>query len=347
MNLNEIRDSFISRSFNVDEVRWLLIGVAALCVVMLLIFVVRTILARRRRYTPYGSVTEPELIRSILRQAFDQRRYVELQFESHAGSRRPTLRCSPEYLGPDSIIVEPAGIKQLSDKWLNRPVQAYFHLSIERNFVYYTFASRISGIHSPRKDVCNLRLDMPKMLENRQKRAFLRLPPPPEFLLGAALWHDWSMPGDDVMHDLSLWSRPLLLVYPGRMEQFRILDLSAGGMRICIPHDVARALQLQFSAVEHIIVLVELFDPENGKRLRWWLRCRIQSVWVDLPRRDIHLGVQFQAWAKPRENRTDEARGGELEWLRLSDAGEVESIGNWIMRRHLEMFRDLPGAGKD
>ena len=116
---------------------------------------------------------------------------------------------------------------------------------------------------------------------------------------------------------------------------------------MCIPHDVARSFGLHFSAVENVIVLLDLFDPENGKRLRWWMRCRIQSVWVDLPRRDIHLGLQFQAWAKPREARSDADTGGELEWLRMSSSSEVEPIGNWIMRRHLEMFRDIPGNEKE
>ncbi len=345
MNLNDIRESFLSRTFNVEEVRWLLIGIAVLCIVLLGAFVVKTILMRRKRYTPYGSVTDPEKIGTLLRQAFDQRRYIELQFESRTDTRRPSLRCSPEYLGQDSLTVEAGGIKQLSDKWLDRPVQAFFHLTLDHGFVYYTFASRITGIHTPRKDVCHLTLAAPKVLENRQKRAFLRLTPPPEFLLGAAIWHDKTLPADENLHDLAKWPRPLLLVYPGRMEQFRILDLSAGGMRICIPHDVARALSLHFSAVEHVFVILDLFDPENGKRLRWWMRCRVQSVWVDLPRRDIHLGLQFQSWAKAKESRGENTTGSELEWLRLSTANEVEPIGNWIMRRHLEMFREYPGSG--
>ena len=116
-------------------------------------------------------------------------------------------------------------------------------------------------------------------------------------------------------------------------------------MRVCIPHDVARSLSLHFSAVEHVFVILDLFDPENGKRLRWWMRCRVQSVWVDLPRRDIHLGLQFQSWAKPKESRGENITGSELEWLRLSTASEVEPIGNWIMRRHLEMFREYPSSG--
>ncbi len=348
MNLVEIRDSFLSRSFNIEEVRWLLLGVAAACILLLGLFALRTILARRMRYTPHGSITDPERIRAVIRQAFDQRRYMELQFENRLGTRRPTLRCSPEYLGQDSITLEASGIKKLSETWLEKPVQAYFHLSQEHGFVYYTFASRIIGIHTPQKDVCHLSLAMPRILENRQKRAFLRLAPPPEFLMGAALWYDWTMPSEDKLHDLSLWTRPLLLIYPGRMEQFRILDLSAGGMRICIPHDVVRSFGLHFSAVENLVAMLDLFDPENGKRLRWWMRCRIQSVWVDLPRRDIHLGLQFQSWAKPREARQGQGQesGGELEWLRLSSASEIEPIGNWIMRRHLEMFRDIPGSGK-
>ena len=49
----------------------------------------------------------------------------------------------------------------------------------------------------------------------------------------------------------------------------------------------------------------------------------------------MDIGAQFLAWAKPAES-----GGSNLVWLKLASSGEVEPLGNWIMRRHLEFFRE-------
>jgi hypothetical protein len=180
------------------------------------------------------------------------------------------------------------------------------------------------------------------MLENRQKRSFLRIKPPMEFFRGAAIWHGLSLPQDEALSNLAQWPKPNLLLLPGRLEQFEILNLSAGGMRLRIPHSVVRAHNLEFTSVERIILMLDLVEPDQHKLLRFWLQSRIQSVWFEHPSRDLYMGVQFQAWARPKEHPGGIVRS-DLEWLRLSSSNEVEHIGNWVMRRHLELFREVPG----
>lgn len=341
MNLNAIRDSFLTRNFAVEEIRAWLIGVATICALLLIIFIVRTIRQRRLRYKPFGNITDPKAIRDLIRLAFDQRRMFEVQVQTDSDTRRPTLRCSPEYLGASSLTIELGGVKSLSEHWLGRKLTVFFRLRINDDFVYYTFNSQIGGIHTPQEGVCHITLPLPAVMENRQKRAFLRLSPPPDLVLGAALWHGDYMPTPETLQDLAGWPRPRLLYLQDRVEQFHIIDISAGGMRISVPQEVQREFRLQFAAVEQLIIMLDLREPEMHKRLRYWIQCRIQNIWRESQTRDILMGLQFQAWARPREI------GGEtnstLEWLKLSPAHEVEPIGNWIMRRHLELFREFPG----
>jgi hypothetical protein len=282
-----------------------------------------------------------------LHTAFNQRRPFEIQFHAEPGHRRPTLRCAPEYLGRNSLTVELGGLKTLSDKWLGRPALVFFRIKDGREFTYYTFTSHIDGIHSPRQGVCHLTLPMPSSLENRQKRSFLRIAPPKEFLLGAAIWCEESMPQNEQLHEITTWRRPKLLFLPERVEQFHILDISAGGARISVSNTVVRTFDLHFTAAERLLLMLDLFDPEHNKRLRFWMQCRIQNAWVEHASNNVHMGVQFLSWARPKdvvENPLNPLEGNTaaIEWLRLSSANEVEALGNWIMRRHLELFRETP-----
>ena len=340
MTLSDTQQSFYSRTFDIQAVETWLLGLAVIIIAIVGYLSVRGLLNKRVRYFPHGSITNPRMIQKIIRQAFDQRRLFEVQVQTESGRRRPTLRCAPEYIGQDSFTVEISGLKSLSDKWIGRAIAVFFRLQVEGEFTYYTFSSRIDGIHLPQPGVCHITLPMPTSLENRQKRSFLRMVPPPEFLMGAALWNGDAMPPPEKLNDVTLWPRPRLLLIPERMEQFTILDLSAGGIRLSVPNKIIRGMQLHFASAEQLILMLDLFDPEQSKRLRFWVQCRVQNVWVEHDTRHVLMGLQFQSWARPRDG--VEFGSGGVEWLRLSSAQEVEPIGNWIMRRHLELFRDIP-----
>ena len=342
MTLNEIQQSFFSRSFEPDAISHWLWGVAAIVALCLIGILIRSYLARRVRYNPFGTVTDERMIRNILRAAFDQRRPFEVQVQTESSQRRPTLRCSPEYLGQMSFTVEVSGLKSLSEKWLHRSVTVFFRIQVNKDFTYHTFSSSIEGIHHPRQGVCHITLRQPETLENRQKRSFLRITPSPEFFLGSALWYAETMPQPAVMADISTWPRPKLLYIPNRMEQFKILDISAGGARLSVPRATVRAYQLQFNSAEQLLLMLDLLDPDQTKRLRYWMLCRIQNVWIEHASRDVHIGMQFLSWGRPKESAVPRQKSLGVEWLRLSSSNEVEPVGNWIMRRHLELFRESP-----
>lgn len=342
MALSEIQQSFYARSFDMASIRWWLVGLAVVILFLLGFLVVRAIRAGREKYRPYGCIVDRKAIRGFIRSAFDQRRPFEVQIQITQGQRRPTLRCSPDHLGADTMTLEVSGLKSLSNRWVDRAVVVFFRVMIEKDFTYYTFASRIAAINLPWSGVCQIVLPIPDALENRQKRSFLRLPPPREFFPGAAIWCGDQLPKPDDMADIAKWPRPRLLYIANRMEQFKILDLSAGGVRCCVPGHVAKTLQLHFTTAEHLILMLDLFDPEQNKKLRFWAECRVQNIWIEYATRDVHLGLQFCCWARSRIASTPGGHDSGMDWLKLSSSNEVEPIGNWIMRRHLEMFRENP-----
>lgn len=344
MTLSDIQQSFFSRNFQLESIREWLIGFGVVITLLLLFTIYKAIQARRIRYNPYGSIVDERMIRNILRSAFDQRRPFEVQMQMDAGQRRPTLRCAPEYIGQNSLTLEINGLRTLSDHWKGRPVTIFFRIMAGREYTYYTFASTISGIHHPKSGICHLTVHTPTALENRQKRSFLRIAPPREFFMGGAIWCKDAMPTPENIAEISRWPRPRLLLIPERMEQFRLVDLSAGGARITIPNRVVRSLSLELGTTEQIVLMLDLFDPEQSRRLRFWMQCRIQNIWLEHQSRDMHMGVQFIAWARPKGG-DETLQSDGIEWLRMSSSSEVEPVGNWIMRRHLELFREQPADG--
>jgi len=342
MTLYDIQQSFYSRSFDFAAISSWLAGVIVLVLILSAFLAYKTYKARRFHYKPHGSISDAKLIRAILDSAIEQRRPFEVQIRSSSGRRRPTLRCSPVGMNGTSITVDVNGLSRLSNRWLNRQVSVFFRVRRGKNFIFYTFPAHIAAIHHPWPETCHIELPIPSLLENRQKRSFLRIKPPHDFILGAALWCNDSMPLPESLHELEEWPRPKLLHIPDRAKEFLLLDISAGGARVEIPNQIIRTYQLHFTSIEYLILMLDLFDPEQNKRLRLWMLCRIQNLWREHVTHDTQIGMQFIAWARPKEIADFGEESGGLEWLRLSSTNDVDPLGNWIMRRHLELFRDAP-----
>lgn len=185
---------------------------------------------------------------------------------------------------------------------------------------------------------CALTLYMPEKLENRQKRAFLRIIPPQEYLLGSAVWLGRHMPKLEDLPYMQKWPKPALVLLPGKQEQFAVSDISAGGARLIVPRKEMLRAGLELGVAEHVVLIIDLLNPDDHSRIRFWLHCRVQNFAAQYDTHNIEAGLQFLAWASPRDNQT------ELEWFKLTRSLEVDPLGNWIIRRHLELFRDTPEA---
>lgn len=340
----EIRRHFLERSLNMAAIQDILIVVG--CVVGTLALVMLIIHFRPRKpYIPEDWIIDPARIKENLNEALNQRAKFELQFAMEGDARRPALRCAAIDIDEGGFILEASGLSTLSPRWQGKPVDCFFMLRKQETYYFYAFASTIVHIKII-KDICLIKVAFPQRLETRQKRSYLRISPPEEYMLGAALWRGPDMPADTDRGDLALWPKPSRIWLPGTREDFSIRDISSGGMRIHIPrHILAEEMDLIHVSAQFMVML-DLWDPDKAQRLRFWLLCRMQSPVLDFETKGMDLGAQFLAWAKPAE-----AGGSALLWLKLASSGEVEPLGNWIMRRHLEFFRETeqtaPGKTRD
>lgn len=333
----EIQRHFIDRALNLNAIYELLV---ALGIVVGLILLIMLLLHFRPRkpYVPTDWITDKVHIANLLGMGISQRAKLELQFPVKEDTRRPSLRCALIAIEKKSLILDASGITPLSSMWEGRTVDCFFMLRRQESYDFYAFASTVISIKQENEN-CTVQLALPERIESRQKRSYLRITPPDEYMLGAALWLGPNLPEVTQRNDLALWPRPSRLWIPGTTEDFSIRDISSGGLRLFLPrHTLAEDMEYVHIS-NQFIVMLDLWEPDKEQRVRFWLLCRMQSPVLDFETRGMDIGAQFLAWGKAVEG-----GGTSLLWLKLASSGEVEPLGNWVMRRHLEIFRDSEQA---
>ena len=336
-SLHGIQESLGVTSTHTDITRILLV----IGVIMLLGAIVglwRYYREHTRKLTPLGWIDSQKQIRHIIGSAVRHRSTFELQFPHRGVQRRPILRCAPDDITSSGLVLEANGIKNVARNWTDRLVNCYFKINVKGQHIYYAFSTTIKQVEIKTRGRCSLTLYMPERLENRQKRAFLRIIPPEEYLLGAAFWVGRHMPQLENLPQMQKWPKPAMVMLPGKKEQFSISDISAGGARISIPRKEMLEADLELGVAEQAVLIVDLLNPDTRARMRFWLHCRVQNFAAQYDTHNIEAGLQFLAWASPSEDQT------ELEWFKIGRSLEVDLLGNWIIRRHLELFRDNPEA---
>lgn len=287
----------------------------------------------RKTLPPPDWLVEPEQIREILGDALAQRSKFELQFTHGEASRRPALRCSAHEMDSGSITLEATGLSSLSRHWIGRETCCFFSIRNRELFRFFAFTSTVTGIFT-RDNICYVTIAMPEKIETRQKRSYLRIAPPEECMLGAALWRGKDSPEKEDLTDLANWPAPSLMCLPGTREDFTVRDLSSGGVRLHLPRHVLAEERDLIHISTRFVLMLDLWDADKAQRLRLWAHCRMQSPVLDFETKGMDIGAQFLSWAKPAENT------GGLIWFKLAPSGEIVPLGNWIMRRHLEYFRE-------
>jgi hypothetical protein len=333
----DIQRHFLERSLDMDALSTVLIG-AGIVVGIILLVMLFLYLRPKENYVPQDWILEAAQIKELLSLTLTQRAKMELHFAVEGSSRRPALFCAPISIENSSLLLETSGLTTLSSKWLGWTVDCYFMLRKQESYSFYAFSAPIAEIQT-RKDICYIKLPLPSRIESRQKRSYLRIVPPEEYLLGAAIWRGSDMPESLERNDLALWARPSRIWLPSVREEFTIRDISSGGIRLHLPRHILAEEMDYIHVSNQFIIMLDLWEPDKAQRLRLWLLCRMQSPVLDFETKGMNIGAQFLSWAKPAES-----GGSNLAWLKLASSGEIEPLGNWIMRRHLEIFRESEQA---
>ncbi len=285
------------------------------------------------RGIPDNWIVKKPQIMELFHKALDSRSKFEMKFTPADFSRRATM-CSLLEITSGSLVLELDMNVKATKRWLGRSVEIFFKLQgSKKNLHFYHFNSEVSGIKRTPQGESILLLAFPDKLELQQKRSFLRLEPPSQYFLGCAVWLASSVRNAS---EVKSWPRPLLLNQPGKTgNKIMISDISAGGMRILIKRDVIRSLNLDITISNRLYAALDLYDPEIERKRRYWVLCNVQHLYEDYESKDTEYGLQFISWGRPKK----EEDMVSLEWKLVENDG-IEPLGSWVMKRHLEIYRD-------
>lgn len=337
--LQDVKSGFDSLGLDPRMLYYILLVLVAAGVLFLLARLIEGLRRRRRKSAlPAYMIGEKQKILHVLQQAVDERSKFEMRFLPSEYTR-PVAVCTLLEFDATTLSFDLDPGVQLSKQWNDRLAEFYFRIKGDKKqFIYYRFASHIKEVQRISQSRNTMRVAVPESLELQQKRAHLRLEPPSQYLLGIAVWRE---PGEPLPTEVKQWGRPHLRFKPGIAESSLALeDLSAGGVRMLVTREALKKSKLDVSVGHRLYLMLDLYDPEASRKRRFLLLCRVQHVYEDFETRNVEWGLQFVSHGRLKKEQTqDEDVSPEVEWKPVDQEG-VETLGSWVMKRHLELYRD-------
>lgn len=334
--LEGVKGGFNSVGISGELFAYIIIVFALVGAVFLLAKMLEPLYSKMRlKGLPAYWVVRKKDILNILQYAVAERSKFEMKFLPSEYAR-PVAVCTLLEIKPSGLTFEVGSGASVTKRWLDRSAEFYFRIKGDnKQHIYYRLTSTVVGVKKLPNDLNTIITEFPDKLELQQKRSFLRLEPPAQYLLGLAVWHDKGSPKPA---EVNRWGRPHLLHQPDRAANpVMVEDVSAGGMRLLITRSALKNSNLSLSIADRLYIVLDLYDPEVSRKRRFWLQSRVQHVYEDFETRNAEYGLQFIAWGRPRKEEEDGVVS--VDWREIEQDG-IELLGSWIMKRHLELYRD-------
>jgi hypothetical protein len=240
-------------------------------------------------------------------------------------------------INDNGLVVEGPDTLGATERFAGRETTAFFRiLSRQANPTvqpqYYSYDTTIRRAFQGRAGYPVFELQLPKSLFISQRRMHMRMEPPYSHILGLSVWRAVHGTGGDFETDTVAWGAPEFHYQANRPGVPALIDLSGGGMRLGLPSDAVAWHRLRPG--KKLFVRLILLDPRDSDgRLDLAVAADIRHVVDDATGKRSELGLQFTAQSRGEEGQTS------IQWERVSDDG-VHRLTNWVMRRHLELYRD-------
>jgi hypothetical protein len=341
--LDTVQDRFSGTGLSPELLRLMLLTLATAAAAGALVYLLNLLVTSRRRRAalPTGTVLEPAAIRRLLDMAMSQRARVDISF-SRTPNKDQGVSSSIEQLRDEHLVLDVSARIDASSRWIGRTVHCYARIRPPRERGQgnsYFFTAEIAGLAKQADGSLRLTLTLPTAMRLQQKRVHLRLDPPMEYMLGLALWPEPGETGGRSAAKPRTWGRPALLFHPGKRDLVRVVNVSAGGMRLDVSRKALRDTGLEFEPGERYILLAEIYDPDRKAKQRLWCMARVQNRFEDFETRNLEVGVCFVAQGLSAGQGRDT-----LAWRNVGEDG-VASLGDWVVKRHLERYRK--GSAQD
>ncbi len=328
-------DHFKNPSFDTGQIM-LFAGLFALVVVCIMLakFVYKYRMSKAV-YVPAGNVTEADRVRHIVDLCILRRSKFEFKIIGR-NTGGQIVSGMPVELKPNGVVMTMSILFAANQaKLVGEKIHCYFKIPIEGKDAFYNFLSEITAARQGQQGFLELTISMPDALVAGQKRHFLRITPPDDFVLEMSIWPEYESNSTQWQTMIEEFPEPLLHVLDSGDKTIDLKDISAGGARFNLFKKDVVDPRLTIAKGGRLMLKINLWDPVEQREVPLWLICRIQKYLDPAGSPTVELGVQFVAWAQPNKQAP-----AELQWFTLdSDDDEVPPLGNWVAKRYLEHYR--------
>ncbi|MFW5487601.1 MAG: hypothetical protein ACNI3A_04150 [Desulfovibrio sp.] len=342
--LETFKNTFFNYSFSSD---------AALFLLGLLLFLLTAVLAgvlfnkffrHKESRLPTNLIVDRQRIDKILNNALQERAKLELRFahEDPAGGR--FISGAFVEIGKEAVVLELSDLVDVSSSWIGRKIEAFFKVSSPRagrkkskhkGATFFTFTVEILGIKKTSEEYVAVTVAFPHSIEAKQKRTHLRLDPPSSLIYGVNLWKESRTAMGKVNSNISTWEAPLLVMDQDVRDTMTLQNISAGGIRLEIQPGWQKEDTDIFELGKRFIVRLDLFNPTENNVDRHYLYTVVRNKYEDFTTHKLEVGLKFLATGYPSAEDPDI-----LHWEVAKGENGVETIDNWVFKRHLELYRN-------
>ncbi|MFW5731041.1 MAG: hypothetical protein ACOCV7_05275 [Desulfonatronovibrionaceae bacterium] len=278
-------------------------------------------------------IDAPEKIQAAFQAAMDQRSKFILAMPGKITSVAG-LDTSLENFDNKHLFLEASSINSFNPEWQGLQLTCYFKLITKkkpRKEMFFNFSSSIAGIEKKKNGQVIFKLTLPDKLDIGQRRSSLRLEMDINLLKGFSVWPEDRFIRHNPETGKKGLHKPLIALEHMQNGLFKIIDISAGGMKLRSTAAARDISQGRWRKGSTMIIWMVLLDPEKETREECWVKGRIKYRFEDFVSKDMDLGIEFISHGRITPDK-------KMKWVPVKDHN-IDQIGNWTYQRYLAQYR--------
>lgn len=239
------------------------------------------------------------------------------------------LDCAIREASSRGMLLESTDKASTGPHWVGLPVTGFFRLVLRDHGLeetFYTFDSSIRGAATGPAGQVRLHLTEPDALVFGQRRKSLRVEPGHGRLRKAFLWRY------DKNAAFAL-DAPTLRGCDFQTGLARVVDISAGGLRLALRAPLVRDRDLVLARGQRLVLHLQFDEPRVAGKNAFWMVARVRHVARDRISQDETVGLEFLA------SGCLDPKTCKIRWETVSDhviPGLADIFYHWHLDRHRE-----------
>jgi c-di-GMP-binding flagellar brake protein YcgR len=275
-----------------------------------------------------GQTPAKTQVLDLLDLAHAQRAKIHLVFDNEVTSIH-NLSCSLLSFDAHTIELELTSLKEAGRRWIGEALTCYFKIVEKRpktREIFHTFRSAVQDTGQSEHESVLLEIKTPDAIGQDQRRKSLRISPDMANFVTLAAWPYDASGGFDPCS-------PKLVLADFKNSQARLVNMSAGGMKLVVKNTKLREFDPDFKRGNRVIMYLKITGVPNAAADECWLIAKTSSAYEDFVTKDVNIGLEFIGQGKI------DPETQKVVWKKVVD-NVIEDIATWTHLWHLELYRE-------